>query len=109
MMPKMSGMDLYEWLEKEYPLTAKKIIFISGGAFTERGQQFLDRIGNRKIEKPFTKASLEKLILQLKWRHFYDFKYPPLALHKNEGYFADHRYFCDEHLVGGLFLQSETN
>lgn len=66
MMPKMSGMDLYEILERELPALTKKMIFITGGAFTERAQLFLERVGDRKLDKPFTFESLRDLILSVK-------------------------------------------
>lgn len=60
--PKISGMDLFDWLEKEHPALVNKIIFITGGAFTDRAQAILNKVGVRKLEKPFTGEDLIKLL-----------------------------------------------
>jgi CheY-like chemotaxis protein len=55
MMPDMSGMDLYEQLP---PAVRSRVVFFSGGAFTERARRFLDSVPNRKLDKPFSVAQL---------------------------------------------------
>ena len=55
MMPEMTGMDLYEALE---PDIRERVIFISGGAFTERAREFLQRVPNRRLFKPFDVETL---------------------------------------------------
>lgn len=62
MMPKMSGMDLYVWILKEAPELASKFVFITGGAFTDSVRNFLLSIGDRKLEKPFTRDTLLKSV-----------------------------------------------
>ncbi|MBI4814744.1 MAG: response regulator [Deltaproteobacteria bacterium] len=62
MMPEMTGMDLYEALSKARPETARRMIFMTGGAFTTRARAFLDTIPNYRIEKPFNPSELETLI-----------------------------------------------
>lgn len=59
MMPDVSGMDLYERIVAERPELARRFVFVTGGAFTERTRSFLDRILARRIDKPFAIASLE--------------------------------------------------
>jgi signal transduction histidine kinase len=58
MMPAMTGMDLYEALQKSVPEQASKMIFLTGGAFTARARTFLDTVPNLRIEKPFDAAIL---------------------------------------------------
>jgi signal transduction histidine kinase len=58
MMPDVSGMDLYERLAQEAPQQARRMVFITGGAFTHRAQTFLDEVQNQRIEKPFTSRQL---------------------------------------------------
>ncbi len=66
MMPDVSGMDLYEWLETAHPRFAQRMVFISGGTFTPRAAEFVLKIGDRLLEKPFSvrkvKSLLEKMI-----------------------------------------------
>lgn len=60
MMPQMTGMDLYAELDKVD--MADRIIFLTGGAFTPAARQFLDRVPNQRVEKPFDVQSLRALI-----------------------------------------------
>ena len=60
MMPQMSGMDLYAELVGIG--IAERIIFLTGGAFTPAARQFLDRVPNMRIEKPFDRQHLRALI-----------------------------------------------
>ncbi|MFP2926343.1 ATP-binding protein [Pyxidicoccus sp. 3LG] len=53
MMPGISGMDVYERMRESAPEVAKRFIFITGGSYTTRARQFLERVPNRQIEKPF--------------------------------------------------------
>lgn len=65
MMPEMSGVDLYEELMRVAPEQAKKIVFMSGGAFTERARSFLARVGNAFLQKPIDTAKLLALVQQV--------------------------------------------
>ncbi len=52
MMPRGSGMDLHDWLaERDRPL-ADAMVFVTGGAFTERARAFLARVPNLSLAKP---------------------------------------------------------
>jgi CheY-like chemotaxis protein len=62
MMPHMTGMDLYEQLCAIAPDQARRMIFLTGGAFTERARQFLDGVKNPCVEKPFELANVLELI-----------------------------------------------
>ncbi len=62
MMPTMTGMDLHDALNKTHPQVAAQIAFMTGGAFTPRAQEFLDTVGNPRIEKPFDRQKLLRLI-----------------------------------------------
>ncbi len=53
MMPDMTGMDLQELFEREHPEVAKRTIFMTGGAFTPRAQEFVERFEGRLLQKPF--------------------------------------------------------
>lgn len=58
MMPDLTGMDLHAALSKEAPDQAQKMAFMTGGAFTHRAHDFLDRVRAPCIEKPFDTRSL---------------------------------------------------
>jgi two-component system NtrC family sensor kinase len=53
MMPGISGMDVYERVREASPELSRRFIFITGGSYTARARQFLERVPNRQIEKPF--------------------------------------------------------
>jgi CheY-like chemotaxis protein len=58
MLPEMSGMDLYEALLDVAPEQANAMIFVTGGAFTDRARVFLERLPSAPIDKPFDPATL---------------------------------------------------
>ena len=62
MMPQVSGMDLYDQLRTGRPGAEGRMIFMTGGAFTARAAEFLARVPNRRIEKPFSLSTIEKLV-----------------------------------------------
>jgi CheY-like chemotaxis protein len=62
MMPTMSGIDVYEAIRRVDADQARRIVFMTGGAFTPRVLEFLDAIENVRIEKPLERASLRAAI-----------------------------------------------
>jgi CheY-like chemotaxis protein len=62
MMPEMSGMQLHAELERSAPEQAKRIVFVTGGAFTRSAEAFLKRVSNRVLEKPFDAVVLRELV-----------------------------------------------
>ena len=65
MMPEVSGMDLYEWLEERAPEQARRMVFMSGGVFTPRAREFLEQVENARLEKPFEPANLRAMVRAL--------------------------------------------
>src|SRR6266849_5634277 len=65
MMPEMTGMDLHAELLRTHPEMARRMIFVSGGAFTDAAREFLRRIPNPQIEKPFDPQRLRALVRRL--------------------------------------------
>ena len=61
-MPDMNGMDLYKILAQKYPGLEKRIIFITGGLFTEDARDFLASIPNPCLQKPFKFEDLLKAV-----------------------------------------------
>ncbi len=62
MMPDLTGMDVHARLASTAPEQAVRMIFLSGGAFSGRAREFLDRVGNLRIEKPFDSGSLRAIV-----------------------------------------------
>jgi PAS domain S-box-containing protein len=58
MMPEVNGMDVHDELARIAPEQLARTTFMTGGAFTERARQFVDRLGDRVIAKPFLPADL---------------------------------------------------
>ncbi|HME73362.1 MAG TPA: PAS domain S-box protein, partial [Myxococcota bacterium] len=58
MMPVMTGMQLYDAMAQEFPRDAERMVFVTGGAFTERAQQFLERVPNPRVAKPIDADAL---------------------------------------------------
>lgn len=63
-MPEMTGMDVYRAALQRATPVHERIVFMTGGAFTQRAQDFLQRVPNLRIEKPFELAQLERTILE---------------------------------------------
>jgi signal transduction histidine kinase len=62
MMPHMTGMDLYEELASVAPEQARRMVFLTGGAFTPRGRQFLEAVPNLCLDKPVDITMLRTLV-----------------------------------------------
>jgi PAS domain S-box-containing protein len=62
MMPQMTGMDLHDRLARARPGEEAKIVFMTGGAFTDPAHGFLARVPNRYVEKPFIIGELEAIL-----------------------------------------------
>ena len=65
MMPQTSGMDVYAELVRTTPDQAARMIFVTGGAFSERARQFLASLTNPCLDKPFNSARLFECIAQV--------------------------------------------
>ena len=63
-MPEMTGMDVYRAaLQRATPMH-DRIVFMTGGAFTQRARDFLESVPNLRIEKPFELGYLERTIYE---------------------------------------------
>jgi PAS domain S-box-containing protein len=65
MMPEMTGMQLYEELHRRHPELLPRVVFMTGGAFTQTARQFLAGIPNTQLEKPIAMQTLRALIGRL--------------------------------------------
>jgi CheY-like chemotaxis protein len=62
MMPRVSGVDLHEWLVQANPALAEKVVFVTGGAFTPRVRDYLQNTENIWVEKPIDVGSFKKIV-----------------------------------------------
>jgi len=62
MMPSMSGMDLHAAIAEKAPAMLGRMVFMTGGAFTDRARAFLDRVTNLKLDKPVSKNGLRETV-----------------------------------------------
>ncbi len=65
MMPGVSGMALHAWLEANLPALAPRVVFMTGGVFTDEARDFLDGVENPRVEKPFDHDVLLQIIRDL--------------------------------------------
>ncbi|HMF41939.1 MAG TPA: response regulator, partial [Polyangia bacterium] len=66
MMPEITGMDLYAELGRIAPDQIDKVVFVTGGAFTPRAREFLERVPNARVEKPIDFQNLKLLLRNLR-------------------------------------------
>jgi PAS domain S-box-containing protein len=51
-MPETTGIDVYKRLREQVPELAQRLVFISGGAYTQAARDFIRSVSNRVLEKP---------------------------------------------------------
>lgn len=62
MMPQMTGMEFHAALHARSSSDADRVVFLTGGAFTEEAQAFLERFPERFVDKPFDVPRLKHMI-----------------------------------------------
>ena len=65
MMPGMDGPKVYEEVEARWPGLERRIIFCSGGAFTERSRAFIGRVAPLMLDKPVSTPELTRAIAEV--------------------------------------------
>ncbi len=64
MMPGATGIDFHERLAPMAPEQLARVVYMTGGAFSARSREFLERASIRWIEKPFGLDELRLLVRQ---------------------------------------------
>jgi signal transduction histidine kinase/ActR/RegA family two-component response regulator len=68
MMPELSGMAVHDAVEKNAPLVADRMVFVTGGTFTEEARSFAARHAGRCLFKPFdtsqVKGAIERMLVE---------------------------------------------
>lgn len=62
MMPQVDGVMLYNFIRDHAPSLLNRIVFCSGGAFTERAKEFVAAMPNLILEKPVSADELRQAI-----------------------------------------------
>jgi signal transduction histidine kinase len=62
MMPNVTGMELYESVLAKAPDQAERMIFLTGGGFTPRAREFLEKMPNAHVDKPFDAHQLRAIV-----------------------------------------------
>jgi PAS domain S-box-containing protein len=62
MMPEMSGEEFYREATRRWPQLAHSFVFMTGGAFTPAGRQFLASVPAPVLEKPFRISDLLRCV-----------------------------------------------
>ena len=60
-MPEMGGLELYAQVARHWPQSLAKLVFLTGGSFTDEARAFLAGIPNLQLEKPFDPQQLRSL------------------------------------------------
>lgn len=62
MMPDMTGMEFHDALQRVAPELMGSVVYMTGGAFVPAVREFLDRVPNQRVEKPFDPQGLRVLL-----------------------------------------------
>jgi DNA-binding NtrC family response regulator len=60
--PTMNGIELYQWLMKEHPEQANRIIFTSGYTYNQEADETLSLFDGQFLAKPFTIQELQSTV-----------------------------------------------
>ena len=64
MMPELSGMELFAQLQASHPVQAERIVFMTGGSYTDEAHDFLAEKGRFQLQKPFRHDALLAMVRQ---------------------------------------------
>ncbi len=62
MMHGLDGVGFHELVQSRYPGLERRVIFMTGGAFTKRARSFLLSVPNKRLDKPFELHALNVAI-----------------------------------------------
>lgn len=61
-MPRMSGVELYRAIERDFPELTERVLFMTGGVFAAEVEAFLRSVAHRVLRKPFDPDLLRRLV-----------------------------------------------
>jgi CheY-like chemotaxis protein len=62
MMPRVTGIELHEVLHARHRDQARRMLFVSGGAFVPEALAFLRAMEDRQLSKPFSPSALREKV-----------------------------------------------
>ncbi len=62
LMPRMTGMELYDRLREIFPVAADRMVFMTGGASSERATRFVQSTSHIVLDKPVEAAALARAL-----------------------------------------------
>ncbi|MBX3269886.1 MAG: response regulator [Sandaracinaceae bacterium] len=62
MMPGVGGVELFDWIDRARPKLAPRMIFMTGAAYSEDAREFLARVDNERLDKPFRVRDVERVL-----------------------------------------------
>jgi CheY-like chemotaxis protein len=62
MMPDVNGMEVYHTLARDKPALAERVVFLTGGAYTDRMREFMAPSRIQRLDKPFGLTKLRHLV-----------------------------------------------
>ncbi len=65
LMPGMSGMELFKSAADQNPDIAPRFVFMVGGTFTPQTRDFLSRVHNPVLTKPFRARQIERILTRV--------------------------------------------
>lgn len=65
MMRDVTGMEVHAHLLESSPTTANRMVFVTGGVFTADGRAFVERLGDRVLDKPVPAADLRAAVAKI--------------------------------------------
>ena len=68
-MPRSGAAEVYEQLTRSNPEAARRLVVVSGGAFTDEAQLFLEQSGCPSVAKPFSPHDVAQAVEQVVARH----------------------------------------
>jgi CheY-like chemotaxis protein len=69
MMPNITGIDLHRELTRAHPAQAQRMIFLTGGSFSAEADDFLTKVQNPWLQKPFATEALQRACRQMAHKH----------------------------------------
>ncbi len=58
----MNGIELYQWMEENYPQLSSRVIFTTGDVMGGDTQSFLEQAGRPFLPKPFTPSEIRAVL-----------------------------------------------
>jgi signal transduction histidine kinase/ActR/RegA family two-component response regulator len=65
MMPECTGMDVHAFAERARRDLCDRIVFMTGGTFTDAARAFREQVRNRFLEKPFEAPQLQRTLREV--------------------------------------------